>query len=398
LEFDSLNGCITFSNLEFFNSLKGLEHTNSLYPKGPWIHFSIQNGTNINFVNCLIHDVNDCMGVGVSSVRGCIFWYVGWDSFEHVFYPAPQSAVGNIVGWPENVVVNFNKADFICSSNIIFAGGGQTVNGSGNDIAVGSHNVTLTYNYHYTRIAQSQAVGVTGGSSVPTTLIMNSNVVMSALPVKYTGSTDTYSTATVLGNTFYASSAGYNNPVNSWSVSTGAWTLDYNNYYSTAPPPATFYYNGTYDVPLAAWRSDTGFDAHSTVSAATLPPNGVYVIPNQDQAKRCHIAIYNFSLQPSVSANLSGVLNAGDTYQLLSAQNYLAGPIQTGTYNGTSISIPMANLTVAPILSGSNVSPLGDIFVTPAPTSPEFGAFIVIGSAPVRPSPPTGLQGTPASH
>lgn len=228
---------------------------------------------------------------------------------------------------------------------------------------------------------------------------ITNNVLVNAHPLYIAGGDgyEVYSNVVFRGNTLYGSYPNYAGPEVVWLATNGVWTFDYNSYYATPPNGVSFMEQYVYNKTFSQWKTDTGFDAHSTARDSTVPPDGVYVIPNQDQAKRCHIAVYNFSLANNVSANLSGVLNQGDTYQLLSAENYLAGPIQTGTYNGTSISIPMANLTAAPMLYGTNTTPAGDVLRGGWPTGPEFGAFVLIGAGPGRPAAPTHLGGAPLS-
>ena len=167
------------------------------------------------------------------------------------------------------------------------------------------------------------------------------------------------------------------------------------------------------------WTNDNPtFDQHSIWTNAATPTNMVYVIPNQDVAKRAHIAVYNFTHTNIVSVSMAGVLNAGDAYQLISLQDpegagagniksfmvggtniyYTSGlaPISVGTYNGSSIILPMTNLTVAPPLYGTNLATMTypQALITPPAFNPEFGAFVVIGSTHLRPNPIT-LHGLP---
>ncbi len=165
--------------------------------------------------------------------------------------------------------------------------------------------------------------------------------------------------------------------------------LDDNNYYSTPPHSDWFLVLESSHDSLDQWQSKEGFDLNSTASEAPVPPYSVQVIPNQDAPKRANIAVYNWPLSNNVVVVLSNVLAAGDSYQLFSAQNYKAGPVQIGTFNGTNIVVPMTNLTVAPILYGTNVNYSGEIIVQPRPTSPEFAAFVVIGQASQSSTPPS---------
>src|SRR6266404_2806932 len=105
----------------------------------------------------------------------------------------------------------------------------------------------------------------------------------------------------------------------------------------------------------------------------TTRPAGIKVVvrPNQYETGRANITIYNWDLASTVTVSLTVTgLNSGDTYELHNAMNYF-GDVITGTYNGTSISVPMTGRAIG--------APSG----LPAPKSPfpEFGAFVLIKKA-----------------
>lgn len=107
-------------------------------------------------------------------------------------------------------------------------------------------------------------------------------------------------------------------------------------------------------------------------------PNNTYAKPtsniisvraNQYEAGRANIVIYNYQMLNSVTVSPGNIgLNAGDQYELHNVQNFY-GDVITGTYNGTSIAIPMSGHTVA--------KPVGTGFTAPASTFPAFGAFVI---------------------
>jgi hypothetical protein len=396
---------IKFRNLEFYDSNKGWEPGGNT--NGPWNQFSTP-GPGFEWVNCVVHDIDNGAGGGLS-MRGCIVWYVGWTYAEHVTYPAPPDFSGNISGWQWGTVVQHSPATLNMHGNIIFGGGnnkrgvyGPSAFNATGDCLIDGGGVVVS-NYFYNR------VGFVCTNGWPATLyglagntFLSNNVIVGIYPVIYdTGISNSFNSR-FQNNTVYANNTNVEvtaaAPVVEWFGSAGTSTFDYNDYYSA--PTVTFLDLFT-GLTFAQWQAgSSGFDTHSTAHNASTPPDSVQVIPNQDQPKRCHIAVYNFSHADNVAVSLSGVLNAGDSYKLISAQNYLAGPIRTGIYNGTSITVPMTNLTTAPVLYGTNMNAKGEIAVQPPPTSPEFGAFVVIGSAnstnPPSSSnlliPPTGLH------
>ena len=95
----------------------------------------------------------------------------------------------------------------------------------------------------------------------------------------------------------------------------------------------------------------------------------MFIRANRYEAGRGHIAVYNWDRVSTVAVDLSSVLQVGQAYEIRSAQNYLGGAVVTGVYDGRPISLPMTNLTVAAILGYD---------FTPAPTGPEFNAFVIL--------------------
>lgn len=151
-----------------------------------------------------------------------------------------------------------------------------------------------------------------------------------------------------------------------------SYTIDNNNYYGderfTVDPGGT---GGI--MSYAEWQS-RGYDANGTFSASA-PPDSYAVRPNAYQAGRANIAVYNWSGQSNVSVDVSNVMASGDTYEVFDAQNIFGSPIATGTYNGTSISIPMTSTTIAPVVG--TISHVDYSTHTPS----EFGAFVLLSNA-----------------
>lgn len=108
----------------------------------------------------------------------------------------------------------------------------------------------------------------------------------------------------------------------------------------------------------------------------------VMVYPNEYEAGRAHIAIYNWDGSATVTVALNNVLNPGDRYEIRDAENFLDAPIATGTYNG-AVSIPMTGTRFTPAV--------GTLRVAQIHTSSEFGAFVIqrAGTSNTVPSTPT---------
>jgi hypothetical protein len=124
-------------------------------------------------------------------------------------------------------------------------------------------------------------------------------------------------------------------------------------------------------VNFANWQATTGMDATSTFTPGA--PTGVWtsVRPNQYEAGRANIVIYNWNLQSSVPVDLSASgIKVGDTYQIRDAENWYGGPVVSGVYNGSPVSILMTGLTV--------VQPFGSVPYQPSHTAPRFGVFVLL--------------------
>jgi hypothetical protein len=113
----------------------------------------------------------------------------------------------------------------------------------------------------------------------------------------------------------------------------------------------------------------SGADSLLNTFLDTPPADTVIVIPNAYEPGRANVAVYNWSLKPFVSLDVSGVLSPGDFFEVSDAQNYFGPPAASGIYGGGSIVVPMTGLVaVSPIgKPGSRVH-----------TAPRFAAFVVL--------------------
>ncbi|MCI0618230.1 fibronectin type III domain-containing protein, partial [bacterium] len=137
-----------------------------------------------------------------------------------------------------------------------------------------------------------------------------------------------------------------------------------NNTYSS-PFSATFWadYNDDGVVDWNTWKTDTlnagnAFDTNSTVVSSI--PDKIVVLANEYETQRGNLAIYNWSLSSTKSADLSSILPNGTDFVVLDPRN-MGTPVYQGTYNGP-VNIPT---------SGK-----------------EFLALLVLGSGSAPPPPP----------
>lgn len=125
------------------------------------------------------------------------------------------------------------------------------------------------------------------------------------------------------------------------------------------------------DLPNNSWSAKTGYTG----------PDYVIIKPNQYDASRCRIDVFNFSDASSVLVDIGlGGIPLGAPYRIQYAKDYYGAGVVQGIYDGTKVAIPMQNLHEAP--------PAGNLPVV-ATAAPTFATFIVLSGAPqpVTPSP-----------
>lgn len=170
--------------------------------------------------------------------------------------------------------------------------------------------------------------------------------------------------ATVTGNTVVGVRL-----LNTWlgpvGTSTGV-TMNYNTYYGGNAAPFKLE-TATYD--FAAWKSNSGFDANSTLTPGTPTINKIFIRPNKYEAGRANIVVYNWENKDTQDLNLTGILKNGDVYEIRDVQNYHT-IIKTGTYNGSPISVPLTLTAVEPFVG--TVTHIPNVH-----TSKEFNVFVI---------------------
>ncbi len=126
-------------------------------------------------------------------------------------------------------------------------------------------------------------------------------------------------------------------------------------------------------LALAQWRSRTGLGSADRVLPRPASPL-VVVRPNRYEAGRAHIAVVNFTSQPSVPVSVRGVLRDGDHYVVRNVQDLWGTPVSTGVYRGGDLVLPMRG--VEPPAPAGRVTPN-----RPVRTGPLFDVFLLTRAA-----------------
>ena len=146
---------------------------------------------------------------------------------------------------------------------------------------------------------------------------------------------------------------------------TGSYNWDNNVYYG--PDSDAFLIDNDL-LNWELWKNETGFDQNSSFTTGSPSGVDVFVRPNEYEAKRAHIIIYNWDEMNSVPVDISQVgLRIGQKYVLHNTQNYYAETIE-GTYNGIPINVPMTGWSIA--------KPTGWNEPLRPSTFPQFGVLV----------------------
>jgi hypothetical protein len=312
-------------------------------------------------------------------VYGCIIYNTGWQGSSrghgHALYVKSNSGpvmlrdniMFNQFGYGVHAYSNAGSGglnNIKIEGNVAFNNGTLSTNSNSPNILFGGEEpgrgITVRNNLTY------YAPGISGrnlqigySSYRNSDVSVQGNYAAGGSPVVEFGY---WSSAGVSSNTFIGSS--YIVTLVDAATSPYAWSS--NTHHRSATASAWRYRSSSYT--FSGWKSATGLGS-SDQTASGPAGTRVFVKPNAYESGRATIVVYNWSGQGSVSASLSGVLAAGDRYEVRNVQNLFGAPVLTGTFGGGSISLPMSGVAPpTPIGMGSSRAPR---------TGPQFDVFIV---------------------
>lgn len=376
----------------------GLEVTNSDPTRVMGETDTRLNGLNaraahIKFINMIVHD-NTC-GVG--------FWMEASDSELYGSLIYNNGYQGPNWGMGHGVYVMNDTGSKLIADNIIFNQFGYGIHGygesgqyhhnitmdgntvfnagalandpdNGNNILVGgttnpASGIVVSNNYTYfpaspSRQYWSVALGYSN-DFVDQDIAVQDNYFIGSGPVN---SFKEWQNMTVTGNTFYSHGSNKLIQLDSRGVGTSGYQWNNNTYYggSSSSP---FRYSGS-SLSFSNWRSNTGLDSSSQYNSGRPTGTHVFVQPNDYETGRANITVYNWDNLSTVNVNVGSILSPGERFEVRNAQNYFAGPVLEGVYDGNSIRLPMTGLSVAAPYGWS---------AAPA-TGPGFNVFVLLGN------------------
>jgi hypothetical protein len=327
------------------------------------------DGVNCKLINMVLHDDwSPFFQAGASGleVYGSLSYFTGWDAPDrghgHALYfqNAPSSATKEVL---DNILFD------------TFAEGMQ-IYASGNNM----DNFDIEGNVMVNAGYPSQTTGYTtnlivGGSSVaPANIVVRNN---------FTYHDPQGSTAQKDSREFWLGSAG--------GGCTNATVTG--NYFVDVPAATAMTLESgckptmTGNTFVGKLDGFTSSQYSNNTYYSQMPTSGtnVFVRPNQFEAGRANVIIYNWDLNAGVAVDLSSVLKSGDNYVIQDAQNFYGAPIAQGTYSGGSVTIPMTGTSIAKVI--------GNAPIVPQHTSREFGVFVVMTSSSSSTPPPPSDPG-----
>lgn len=147
-------------------------------------------------------------------------------------------------------------------------------------------------------------------------------------------------------------------------------TWNNNTYHALYSTP--FRIEGDSEYNFTNWKSTTGFDAGSSFTGSVPSTNVVFVTATEEFSDQYggddtgFVTVYNWESSSSVSVAVT-FLESGDSYSIRDVQCFVdCGVIASGTYNGSSLSIPLTN---------SNADSVAGL--SRSHTALDFGVFTV---------------------
>jgi hypothetical protein len=347
-------------------------------------------GVGVKLINLIIHDASQ----GVSAwqyaegleVYGCIIYNNGWQGPDrahgHGIYAQNLNGTKRFV---DNIIFNqfvygikiygsddaFMKG-FHVEGNILFNNGAigndGDVPGSNPEpnIMVGGFSpaarITIVDNMLYSSFDDHANMWLEYGSTMNEDIRIQRNYIAGGSPAV---SLDEWEQVTLQDNQVYSPGTLVSMPLPE-TLNPAAYTWNNNTYYSPQGAPFRF---REQELALDGWQQTTGLDSDSRLAAPRPTDVAIFVRPNQYEAGRAHIAVYNWAGQEAVTLDLSALLAPGARYEIHNVQDLFGEPVVSGTYEGAPVQLPL-NAVAPPEIIGGWVE-------TPPTTGPEFNAYLL---------------------
>lgn len=337
-------------------------------------------GPGHRFVNLVIHDVGGS-GIGFwmeavdAEVYGCIVYNNGFEpSMHHGIYVINRDGTKTL---EDNVVFDnyaygihvygeapqaLNNVHLI--GNTLFDNGSISAEHSRPNLLIGGRGIvahgmlvqdnTLYYSYDVNDFNMRLGYDATRNGDI----VVTNNYMSGGNPVV---DARRWNNMTFSGNTIIGTQGVVHlDRKLTTEMSNNTWYRD--------PATTSWDYAGV-PLTLDGWREATGLSA--TDVALATPPTGVRVVvqPNKYEPGRAFVVVNNWAQQGTVGADLSGVLDRGERYEIRNVQDLFGAPVATGVFHGAPVQIPMQS--IAPPATIGRPAP------DRTPTGPLFDVYLV---------------------
>ncbi|HEX7122534.1 MAG TPA: Ig-like domain-containing protein [Gemmatimonadaceae bacterium] len=344
----------------------------------------VNYASHTRYVNLVVHDggvgfYTDPQYVDVE-IAGCIFYNNGWQGptrgHGHAIYlksyTGPVVARDNVMfnqfGYGIHVFTNGGSGklnNIRLEGNVSFNSGVVSKTGTSNNILLGGDDTAdddvLRGNFTFFSPGLSGTnVKIGYGSVKNGDVRVEGNYFVGGSQVVDVGY---WSTAIVRSNTIVGTASMVR--LNDGSTSGKSWSS--NAHYRDPSSKAWRFSSSTYT--FSDWQKRTGFASLDQAVSGKPLATRVFVRENPYEQGRAMVVVYNWSRLGAVSADLSGILRAGDPYVVRSVQDLYGTPLVAGTYNGGLITIPMVPIRPP--------SPVGWSASHVPTTAPDFDVYIV---------------------
>ncbi len=384
---------VWFRDFEVTNSYPERRRLDAGGELNPWRGSAINVwAANTKYINLVVHDGGHGFGLwnedGGTEIYGCILFNNGNNKKEHGVYAhnknGTQSILDNVIfngaGYGLHIYANSTKSSisgFDIEGNAIFNNGALTLDDQAADqILVGgvegvaAERITLRENYIYTEAdaATNKNRGIRLGyeNKFNKDVGLFDNYIVGKVPLKILW----WNSVEARGNTIVSPGASVEIETLAGKNAAG-YKLESNVYLNAKDKDAVFILNDEKE-DFGKWQRQNNFDRGSRVEPASFVRSAgakIFIRPNKYESGRANIVVYNWNRDARVAVNLSGVLRAGDKYEVRDVQNYFGEPASSSVYDGKQIQLPM-NLS-------KTTEPTGSVERVPPHTSIEFGVFIV---------------------
>lgn len=335
-----------------------------------YVNLAIHDGGVAFYTEPLYQDVE---------ITGCVIFNNGWQGPDRGHghglylksYTGPVVARDNIIfnqfGYGVHAYTNAGSGELNnirLEGNVAFNNGALSTIGTSSNILLGGDGratgdvLASNFTWFSPGVAGSN-VKVGYGTLQNGDVQLQDNYFAGGSPVLELGY---WTTATLTANTFIGSATivTLNDQITAGHVWNG------NAHQRDLLAPAWRFNGAAYG--FAAWQGIASLGSADVALPGVPTVTRTVIRPSPRDAGRGNVIVYNWGHQGSVGVDLSGILHAGDRFEVHNAQDLFGAPVASGSYSGP-VSLSLGGVTApAPVGMATSRAPK---------TGPDFDVFVV---------------------